>query len=196
MTSLSATDPTARVLLQATVLAFALSEVSIRIRSGRHSDSARVDRGSIVAVVLGVGAGVLVAVWCAAAVSSSAIPGGWLPFTLGLTLMWLGIALREWAVVTLGRFFTVVVRVTSEQEVVSRGPYRRVRHPSYTGLLLTLVGLGFCLGSWLSVLALAVLPTVGLVIRIKVEEAALLSALGEPYREYAEHRRRLVPGLW
>jgi protein-S-isoprenylcysteine O-methyltransferase Ste14 len=196
MTTLAATHHTARVLLQATVLAVALLEVSIRFRSARHTDGSRVDRGSIIAVVLGVGAGVLIAVWCAAAVSSMAIPGGWLPFVIGIALMWLGIALREWAVVTLGRFFTVVVRVANDQEVVNRGPYRCVRHPSYTGLLLTLVGLGFCLGSWLSVLALAILPTVGLVIRIEVEEEALLSALGDPYREYAEHRCRLVPGLW
>jgi protein-S-isoprenylcysteine O-methyltransferase Ste14 len=196
MTTLSVTDHTARALLQATVLAFALSEISIRIRSGRHSDGWRVDRGSIVAVVLGVGAGVLVAVWSAATVSGMAIPGGWLTFGTGIVVMWLGIALREWAVVALGRFFTVVVRVTSDQQVVERGPYRFVRHPSYTGLLLTLVGLGVALGSWLSVLALTVLPTLGLVIRIRVEEQALLSALGEPYRTYAQRRRRLVPGLW
>lgn len=184
------------VLLQTTALAFAVSEVSIRIRSGRHADGYRLDRGSIVAVVLGIGAGVLVAAWCAVTVSSTAIKGGWLPVVAGVVLMWLGIALRQWAVLTLGSFFTVVVQVTSDQHVVDRGPYRWVRHPSYTGLLLTLVGLGAALGNWLSLVALAVLPTAGLVIRIRVEEAALLSALGEPYRRYAEHRRRLVPGLW
>ena len=88
------------------------------------------------------------------------------------------------------------VTVPSDQHVVDRGPYRWVRHPSYSGLLLTLVGLGAALGNWLSLIALAVLPTAGLVVRIRVEEAALLAALGAPYREYARHRRRLVPGLW
>jgi protein-S-isoprenylcysteine O-methyltransferase Ste14 len=88
------------------------------------------------------------------------------------------------------------LRVVDEQTVVDRGPYRWVRHPSYTGLLLTLVGLGLALGNWLSVLTLVVLPVAGLVVRIRVEERALLGALGEPYREYAGRHRRLVPGIW
>jgi len=196
MTSLPAIGHGARVLLQATALAFAASEVSIRIRSGRHAGGSSLDRGSIVAVVLGIGAGVLTAAWCAVALPGAAIPGGWLPLVVGVVLMWLGIALRQWAVVALGTFFTVMVQVTSDQHVVDRGPYRWVRHPSYTGLLLTLVGLGTALGNWLSLVALAMLPTAGLVIRIRVEEAALESALGEPYRSFAEHRRRLIPGLW
>ncbi len=190
------TSQVARVLLQVTVLVFVLSEISNRYRSARHSGGVRVDRGSIVAVGLCIGAGLLVANWCANAVTTTAIAGGWKPSAVGIVLMWAGIALRQWAVLTLGRYFTVVVRVASDQQVVVRGPYRWVRHPSYTGLLLTLVGLGAALGNWLSILALATLPTIGLVIRIRVEEAVLLSALGDPYREYAEHRRRLVPGLW
>jgi protein-S-isoprenylcysteine O-methyltransferase Ste14 len=110
--------------------------------------------------------------------------------------MWLGVGLRQWAVWTLGRFFTVEVRVAPDQTVVDDGPYRWVRHPSYTGLLLSLVGLGLALGNWLSVLALAIVPSVGLVIRIRVEERELLVALGDPYREYAARHRRLVPGVW
>ena len=196
MAPLASTDHAARILLEVTAIGFAVSEVSIRLRSARGQEGERVDRGSIVAVVAGIAGGVLVAVWSATAAPGTTIPGGWTPFVVGLVLMWLGIALREWAVWTLGRFFTVVVRVAAEQTVVDRGPYRWVRHPSYTGLLLTLLGLGLALGSWLSVLALVALPTAGLVVRIRVEEQALLAALGEPYRAYAAHRRRLVPGLW
>jgi protein-S-isoprenylcysteine O-methyltransferase Ste14 len=196
MATLASTDDLARTLLQTTAVAFAVSEVSIRFRSARQSDASRADRGSIVAVVLGITIGALVAVWCAVNLPGTRIPGGWVPFGLGLALIWLGIALRQWAVLTLGRFFTVAVRVADDQVVVDRGPYHWVRHPSYTGLLLTLVGLGVALGSWLSVLALALFPTVGLVVRMRVEEEALLSTLGEPYRAYAEHRARLVPGLW
>jgi protein-S-isoprenylcysteine O-methyltransferase Ste14 len=196
MVPLITTDQTARIMLQVTAIAFAVSEVSIRIRSARRSAGLRADRGSILAVVLSIGAGLLVAIWCAASVSLMAIPGDWTPLIVGIALMWLGIALREWAVLALGIFFTVVVRVAPEQTVVDRGPYRWVRHPSYTGLLLTLIGLGLALGNWLSLLALAVLPTIGLVIRIRVEEQALLSVLGDRYRGYAEHRPRLIPGIW
>ncbi len=196
MVPLFTTDQLARILLRTTLIAFAVSEASIRVRSATHRDGSRVDRGSFFAVVAGIGSGVLVAVWCAVGVSSTTIPYGWVPFVCGLVLMWLGIGLRQWAVWTLGRFFTVVVRVVDDQTVIDRGPYRWVRHPSYTGALLTLVGLGLALGNWLSVVALLVLPTIGLVVRIRVEERALLVALGEPYRAYAEHRRRLLPGVW
>jgi protein-S-isoprenylcysteine O-methyltransferase Ste14 len=197
MAPLATTDPTMRILLNASSIGFALSEVSIRLRSARSRGGSNVDRGSIVAVVVGVAAGVLVALWWSAiGNAATTIPGHRVPSVVGLLMMWTGVALRQWAVWSLGRFFTVVVRVADGQSVVDRGPYRWVRHPSYTGLLLTLVGLGVALGSWLSVLALAILPSIGLVIRIRVEERALLAALGEPYREYAGRRRRLVPGIW
>lgn len=196
MAPLASTDHLARVLLQTTAIAFAVSEVSIRLRSATRRGGERVDRGSVVAVVAGIAAGSLLAIWAAADLRVTTIPGGWAPVVAGLGLMWLGIALRQWAVWTLGRFFTVVVRVSDDQTVVDRGPYQWVRHPSYTGLLFTLFGLGLVLGSWLSVAALVILPTIGLVVRIRVEEQALLAALGEPYRAYADRRRRLLPGIW
>jgi protein-S-isoprenylcysteine O-methyltransferase Ste14 len=186
----------ARLLLQATVVAFMLSEIGNRVRSARHSGGTRADRGSIVLVVACIAVGLLAAGWAVASSSGVALPGGWWSFCVGIALMWFGIALRQWSVLALGRYFTVAVRVVEDQRVVDSGPYRWVRHPSYTGLLLSLVGLGAALGSWLSLVSLAVLPTVGLVVRIRVEESALLAAIGEPYRRYAERRRRLVPGIW
>jgi protein-S-isoprenylcysteine O-methyltransferase Ste14 len=71
-----------------------------------------------------------------------------------------------------------------------------VRHPAYTGLILVFVGFGLALGNWASLLVAAVVPTIGLVYRIRFEERALLDGLGEPYRRFAEGRRRLVPGIW
>jgi protein-S-isoprenylcysteine O-methyltransferase Ste14 len=67
-------------------------------------------------------------------------------FAAGLVLMWAGIALRQWAVTVLGRFFTVDVRVQPDQTVVEAGPYRYVRHPSYSGMIITFLGLA--LGNW------------------------------------------------
>ncbi|MGA7269475.1 MAG: isoprenylcysteine carboxylmethyltransferase family protein, partial [Acidimicrobiia bacterium] len=109
--------------------------------------------------------------------------------------IWGGIALRQWAVFTLGRYFTVVVRVSGTQRAIDRGPFRWVRHPSYTGLLLTLAGLGMAIGNWLSLASLIVLPSIGLAFRIRVEEAVLMSTL-KGYREYAEGRPRLIPWVW
>lgn len=71
-----------------------------------------------------------------------------------------------------------------------------VRHPSYLGVLILLFGLGLALGDLASALAMVVLPTMGLLWRIRVEEAALRAGLGDRYIEYCKGRARLIPGLW
>ena len=82
------------------------------------------------------------------------------------------------------------------QAVVSTGPYRWVRHPSYTGLLLIVAGFGLAAGNWLSLLACVVLPLPALVRRIYVEEAELNRVLGDAYRSYGANTARLLPGVW
>ena len=161
----------------------------------------RVDRGSLVGVMVTTALGVLGAAAAASHALWATIASGlplvqWIVFGIGIAAIVGGALFRLWAVVTLGQFFTLDVRITSDQKVVTGGPYRWVRHPSYTGLLLSLLGIGLCLGNWLSVLPLVVLPLIGLVRRILVEEDALIANLGEPYREFAAGRKRLVPGVW
>ena len=125
------------------------------------------------------------------------LPGRALGWAMaGLVLSWLGIWLRMWSILTLGRYFRRVVVVQRDHRVIRRGPYRLVRHPSYTGLLLFWLGLGVAQVNLVSVAALAILPTIAVVRRILVEEAALLDGLGEDYRSYAEGRPRLLPGVW
>jgi protein-S-isoprenylcysteine O-methyltransferase Ste14 len=114
----------------------------------------------------------------------------------GFVLIWLGLAVRVWAVATLGRSFSTFIQVDDQQPVITRGPYRWVRHPSYTGLLLIALGFGFGARNWLSLVVCAVVPVLGLLPRIAVEEAELSAVLGEPYRSYQRSTRRLVPGLW
>ena len=125
------------------------------------------------------------------------LPGrDWAAAGLGLALMWAGFAIRIWAVRTLGRFFHVEVTVDSDQTVVDTGPYTRVRHPSYTGLLVFYLGLGIALDSYLSVAAAVLLPLAAVVNRIDYEEGMLLRELGEPYRAYSARTARLLPGVW
>jgi len=114
-------------------------------------------------------------------------------FYLGISLMLAGMAFRFYAMSVLGRFFTYDVAVHPGQTVVEAGPYRYIRHPSYTGGLITLAGLGLALGNWAGLLALLAGTGAGYGYRIFVEEAALVAALGEPYREYARRTWRLIP---
>jgi protein-S-isoprenylcysteine O-methyltransferase Ste14 len=121
---------------------------------------------------------------------------GYWPVAVGLALYAVGVALRLWAVLTLGRVFTLGAGTQGGHYVVSDGPYRIVRHPSYAGLLIACLGLGVALANGLSVAALALIPLPAVLARIRVEERALVATLGAKYRSYARSRARLVPGIW
>jgi len=121
----------------------------------------------------------------------ASLPSG--AFYLGIGVLITGILLRQWSVAVLGRYFSRTVGVQEGQTVVDRGPYRLVRHPAYTGSLLTMVGLGFLLQSWGAVLVLIAFFGVAFGYRIHVEEAVLTSELGDEYVEYAKRTKRLIP---
>lgn len=133
---------------------------------------------------------------CRAVAPAAAIGGGVWTFALGVLIGWLGLLLRWWSFVTLGEYFTVVLTTSEDQPVVDRGPYRLLRHPSYTGLLLAFVGFNLMTGNWLSTGASVTLLLTALVYRIRIEERALNAALGDRYRDFAAGRSRLVPFLW
>ena len=111
---------------------------------------------------------------------------------LGLVLALAGIGVRQYAVAALGRYFTTRVMTTPDQHVVETGPYRYVRHPSYTGLLMTVLGMVLLCANWLSV-GCFVIALPGIAYRIQVEEQALSRALGDRYRDYMRRTKRLVP---
>ena len=124
------------------------------------------------------------------------IGGGAGPSPVGAALGWLGLLLRWWSFVTLGKYFTVVVQASADQLVVDRGPYRLLRHPSYTGLLLAFVGCGLMLGNWVSATGSVVLVLVAVLFRIRIEERALTAAIGTSYGDFAAGRARLIPFVW
>jgi len=130
-------------------------------------------------------------------VTSLEVPGsGWAWVLAGVAVIWLGIGLRVWAIEVLGRFFRRDVVIQEGHEVVTAGPFRVVRHPAYAGNLIACLGLGIALGNTLALVILVVVPLLGHIPRIRVEEAALLRALGEPYRRYAATTARIIPGVW
>jgi protein-S-isoprenylcysteine O-methyltransferase Ste14 len=124
-------------------------------------------------------------------------PGGriW-PVAAGLTMIVACVAIRAWAIITLGRFFQYSIRIQSGHTVVTTGPYRFVRHPSYTGLALGVAGYALACGDVWSLLAAAVLAGAGLTIRIRVEERQLRDSLGADYADFAAHHKRLIPGVF
>ena len=114
-------------------------------------------------------------------------------FILGLILMLAGVALRWYSIWTLGRYFTRDVAVSADQQVVQRGPYHLIRHPAYTGTLLTMLGVGLVVTNWASIAILLICIFVGHLYRVNVEEQALIQAISQPYIEYMRRTRRFIP---
>jgi protein-S-isoprenylcysteine O-methyltransferase len=107
-----------------------------------------------------------------------------------------GLAIRWYAIIYLGRFFTVNVAIANDHKLIDGGPYRYVRHPSYSGALLAFLGLALCIGNWASLAIMAVPILAVFLWRIHVEEAALLRGLGNEYQSYMDRTKRLIPGIY
>jgi protein-S-isoprenylcysteine O-methyltransferase Ste14 len=114
-------------------------------------------------------------------------------FWIGMLAVLAGTVLRRLCFRALGASFTGEVRVRPEQQVVSDGPYRWVRHPSYTAGVLMIVGVAIALGSWIGALIALLCTIAGYAYRVDVEERALLATLGEPYRAYRARTKRFIP---
>lgn len=197
MTPLPFDHPAARVVFDIALLVFIVGELVIRVRTARNRAKGTTEWSSLVVVIVGFGLGIVGSILIATHQTWAAIPFGRLAlFIAGIAVMVLGLVLRAWSVIVLGRNFTVYVQVRAEQPVVDSGPYRLLRHPSYTGLLLVCFGIGLALGNWLALVVVVAVPTVAILTRIRVEERALLAGIGEPYRRFMATRKRLIPWVW
>jgi protein-S-isoprenylcysteine O-methyltransferase Ste14 len=185
--------PGETALLIATLVVWLALEIPRALN--RRPGATQVDQGSLNFVRLCAVAAAVVAA-LVARVPATAMPEGPVTFGAGLAIAWAGIGLRFWSFRTLGRYFTFTVQTSADQPVIATGPYRFVRHPSYTGIMLALIGVGTTYGNWLSVAAFAGFLLIGFVNRIHVEEAALSATLGDAYTSYASGRKRLVPLVW
>ena len=113
---------------------------------------------------------------------------------VGLGLMVAGITLRQWAIVSLGQQFSVVIAIEPDHCLITRGPYRWLRHPAYTGGLIATIGFTLALGSGLSVIPVGAILLAAFSHRIRLEEELLLTTFGDTYRNYMLRTWRFLPG--
>ena len=177
-------------------ITFLISEVLLTVTRRSRGTGVRQDRSTLQMLWLVITVSLCASVYLAAHFGAAAMTHRHLFASIGAVTFALGLAVRWWAIIMLGRFFTVDVQIEKNHELVERGPFRFVRHPSYTGVLLAFLGLGLSLGNWLALLILLVPITAAFVHRIDVEEHALKEALGEQYADYMRRTKRLFPGLY
>ncbi|MBX3083246.1 MAG: isoprenylcysteine carboxylmethyltransferase family protein [Anaerolineae bacterium] len=177
-------------------LIWCVIEVSLEIRQFKRfrAGARRQDKGSHTLVGLLIRLGLALCVLLAFTVPSTAITSARdFLFWLGILLVYAGIALRLYAIHALGASFTTIVAITPDQPVIESGPYRLIRHPAYTGFLITLLGFGISFTNWLSLLVLMGCALIGFSYRIRVEERVLQEHLGQRYQEYMRRTKRLIP---
>ncbi len=163
------------------------------ISRGAGAPTGAQDAGSKRVIMFTQPLGIVAAFTIAARVKSAALPHPpWL-FWAGVVALVLGSLLRRHCFRMLGTSFTGAVIVSRYQEVVERGAYRYVRHPSYTAGALMFLGIGLALGNWLGLFAQMGLVAAGYWYRVVVEERALEATIGDPYRSYMRRTKRFVP---
>jgi protein-S-isoprenylcysteine O-methyltransferase len=178
-------------------LVFALSELGLTLKKRSKESSARIaDQGSLSLLWIVILVSVVLAfnlVYLAPAAAMADAPEWRL---LGAALFVAGLVLRWYSIIHLGRFFTVNVAIATDHRLIDTGPYRFIRHPSYTGALMAFLGLGLCMANWASLAALIVPVWLVFLRRMQVEETALLRAFAASYEDYMQRTKRLIPGVY
>ncbi|MGX8710894.1 MAG: methyltransferase family protein [bacterium] len=182
---------------QGLLIAVLLMETTILLLTARNNQKGEKksgeDRGSMLLIIVGF--------WLSVLLNPLYIR--LFPVVLPVPVFWLGLAaavsgmiLRLYSVWTLRKFFSMAVRVGSKQKIVQDGPYRLIRHPAYTGSILTLLGISLAFRSVLGVPATLLIAAAVYGYRIRTEEKALEKSFGAVYRDYEQHTWRLVPHVW
>lgn len=157
-----------------------------------HAES---DKKSIVIILIMSSLSVIFSVveWAYTTDTTNSSP--WLN-SIGLAMIAGGIFIRVWAIRTLGKHFTATVTLTQNHRFISSGPYKLVRHPSYLGAFMAIVGCPVFLNASWATLFSFIFMTIAYVIRITVEEKMLTSYFGHSYEKYKRQTKMIIPFIW
>jgi len=197
MLPLILTNHTAAAILNICYFIWLVPEI-IHTYSHHIDSNSRADGGySNIVLRLCLSTSILLANWLMRVQTWATI--SWHPvliFVLGVMLIVGGVAFRWYAIHMLGKYFSVRLGVQPGQTVTRDGPYRWIRHPSYTGSLITMLGFGLVFTNWLCLISVPLIVFIGYIYRAKVEERMLINALGAPYREYMRDTNRFIPFVY
>ncbi|HLW25302.1 MAG TPA: isoprenylcysteine carboxylmethyltransferase family protein [Steroidobacteraceae bacterium] len=175
---------------------YAASEAILTATRRAGPRTARADRGSLALLWLVIGVSVGLAIEASYRLRSFGFAPSAFWEWLGTVVFVSGVVLRWYAIGHLGRFFTVNVAIAEDHRLIDTGPYRLMRHPSYTGSLIAILGIAISMCNLVSFLVLLGPTILVFLHRMGVEEQALLAAFGERYRSYMRSTARLLPGIY
>jgi len=173
-----------------------ISEILLNrlFRSG-NKDKKNLDKGTIRIIWITIGivnsVGILSAIFIKFPISSNLL----IPY-LGLFLITIGMIFRFISILALGKFFTVDVTIRTNHKIKKDGLYRLIRHPSYTGSILSFIGFGISLNNWISLLIISLPVIFAMLHRIKIEEKLLVDKFGIEYVNYMKKTYRLLPWIY
>jgi protein-S-isoprenylcysteine O-methyltransferase Ste14 len=173
-----------------------ISEILLnRFCRSKDNDKQSADMGSLRIIWITIGIanslGILTAVFIELPIS-----GYVLVQYIGLVIIVCGIIFRFISILSLGKFFTVDVTIRKEHKIKKDGMYRLIRHPSYTGSLVSFLGFGISLNNLLSLVLIFVPVFFAMLHRIAIEEKFLIDQFGTEYTDYMKKTHRLIPWLF
>lgn len=117
----------------------------------------------------------------------------WPTFAAGWAVALLAFYIRRQAIAALGRFWSLHVEIREHHQLVQTGPFRWMRHPAYFSMVLELLAVGLMLNAFFSLLILPCLFVPALILRLRLEETALIEKFGDVYRAYQKSTPALFP---
>jgi protein-S-isoprenylcysteine O-methyltransferase Ste14 len=154
------------------------------------------DRGSLIVLWVTIFLAIYAGEAIHHAMPSNMFGGAHWLLVAAIVLLVAGIVIRGTAILSLGKAFSANVAIRNDQKIYRGGLYRFLRHPAYTGSLLSFLGLGIEVRNWLGCFVLVAPITAAFLYRIHVEEAALNEAFGAEYAAYSRQTKRLIPGIY
>lgn len=175
---------------------YGISEVGLGVFKRSKRGAKGKDGGTLGMLWTVIGLAVFCSIFIAKAWPQHQVAFSPVVYDVAVLLFLIGIALRWWAIIHLGRFFTVNVAIAADHRIVDDGPYKYVRHPSYTGALIAFIGLGIMLFNWLAAVVLVLPILFAFLWRVAIEERALLAAFGADYAAYRGRTKQLLPFIY
>jgi len=171
--------------------AFGISEIILFLvkRSKTVSAKTRDDKGSLVLIWLFIIVGFVAGFYLSKSIT-------YIFSSAGMILIFCGAIIRWLSILQLGNAFTVDVAITDKAKLKTDGIYKKLRHPSYSGLIIIIAGFALTMGSIYSFIVFFVPVFYAIIYRIEVEEKVLINEFGSSYLEYRNRTKRIIPGIF